>query len=98
MAKITLTDIASGYNSYSTYNANNTLIEDAIENTLSRDGTSPNQMGADLDMNSNRIVNLPNASNNTEPVTLGQAASIQSFTGVVATAGSIGSVHTALPQ
>ena len=92
MAKITLTDIGSGYGSTTVINANNALIETAMENTLSRDGTSPNQMQAGLDMNSNRITNLPNASNNTEPVTLGQASSIQSFTGVVATAGAVGEV------
>ena len=58
MAKITLTDIASGYLSLATYNANNVLLEAAIENTLSRDGTSPNTMSADLDMNSNNISNV----------------------------------------
>ena len=58
MAKLTLTDITSGYQLASAYNANNTLIEEALENTLSRDGTLPNAMGADLDMNSFQIINL----------------------------------------
>lgn len=40
-------------------NANNALITTAVDNTLSRDGTSPNQMGANLDMNSFQIINLP---------------------------------------
>ena len=57
MAKLTLNDVSSGYQSVSGTNANNDLIEAAVENTLSRDGTSPNQMGADLDMNSNDILN-----------------------------------------
>jgi hypothetical protein len=35
-------------------------IEAAIENTLSRDGTTPNQMTADLDLNSNDILNVKN--------------------------------------
>jgi hypothetical protein len=39
-------------------NANLDAIEAALENTLSRDGTSPNQMSAPLDMNSNRVTNL----------------------------------------
>lgn len=60
MAKLTLQDITSGYQSQSTYNENNQLVEDAVENTLSRDGTSPNQMEADLDMNSNDILNAQN--------------------------------------
>lgn len=33
-------------------------IEAAVENTLSRDGTGPNQMEADLDMNDNDILNV----------------------------------------
>lgn len=72
MAKLTLTDIASGYNSTTVINANNALIETALENTLSRDGTSPNTMGAELDMNSNNINNLPDATQAQQPVTLAQ--------------------------
>lgn len=80
MAKLSLTDIASGHQSFSTYNANNTLLEAALENTLSRDGTAPNTMLVNLDMNSYRITNLPTAVSNQEPVTLGQAASIAGVT------------------
>jgi hypothetical protein len=58
MAKLTLTDIAAGYALISTFNANNALIEAALENTLSRDGTTPNTMSAALDMNSQLINNL----------------------------------------
>lgn len=57
MSKLVLTDITSGYASTTATNANNTLIETALENTLSRDGTSPNQMLSDLDMNGHRILN-----------------------------------------
>ena len=52
MAKLSLTDIAAGFQSVTTTNANHTLIETAVENTLSRDGTAPNTMSANLDMNS----------------------------------------------
>jgi hypothetical protein len=38
-------------------NANFDAIETAFDNTLSRDGSSPNTMGSDLDMNSNDILN-----------------------------------------
>lgn len=57
MAKLTLNDILSGYATATAYNANNELIEAALENTLSRDGTAPNAMGADLDMNSYNVNN-----------------------------------------
>lgn len=58
MAKLTLTDITSGYASTTQLNANFAAIETALENTVSRDGTTPNTMSADLDMNGNTILNL----------------------------------------
>lgn len=39
-------------------NVNSTRIQSAFENTLSRDGSGPNQMEADLDMNDNDILNI----------------------------------------
>lgn len=82
MAKLTLTDITSGYQSTTVYNANNDAIETALDNTLSRDGTSPNTMGANLDMNSNKIVNLTDGVNNQDAVTVAQlnAASVVAST------------------
>lgn len=62
MAKITLTDLVNLQNettAVNAINANSAAIETAFENTLSRDGTVPNTMSADLDMNSNQIINLP---------------------------------------
>lgn len=70
MAKLTLNDVTSGYASTTAVNANNALVEVALENTLSRDGTGPNQMEADLDMNSNRILNLPAPTSSNEPARL----------------------------
>lgn len=75
MSKISLTNIANLQNESTVtaaFTANNASITTAIENTLSRDGTSPNSMSADLDMNSNSILNLPDATTDQEPVTLGQ--------------------------
>jgi hypothetical protein len=61
MAKITLNDLSNitgqETSAIAAINSNNTAIETAIENTLSRDGTSPNGMNADLDMNGNDIIN-----------------------------------------
>lgn len=74
MAKLTLSDLANLQNestAVSTINANSALIETALENTLSRDGSSPNTMGASLDMNSHSIINLPEPVLDTEPVRLG---------------------------
>jgi hypothetical protein len=74
MAKLSLTDISSGYLSIAPYNANNTLLEAALENTLSRDGTTPNTMGANLDMNSNYVTNLSDGANNQDACTVAQLA------------------------
>lgn len=74
MSKISLTDLANLQNentAVSAINANNATIETAFENTLSRDGTIPNYMTAELDMNSNRIINLPAAISDTEPLRKG---------------------------
>lgn len=57
MAKVTISRLGSGYRSSNALNNDFELIEDAFDNTLSRDGTGPNQMMAPLDMNSNRIIN-----------------------------------------
>lgn len=51
-------------------------IEAAIENTVSRDGTAPNTMSAPLDMNSQKLLNLPIASRVGEAVAFQQVASI----------------------
>ncbi len=88
MAKITLTDIASGFQAAAQTNANMALIEAAFENTLSRDGTTPNNMLASLDMNSQRVLNLPEPLNVNEPARLtdvqaaiaGGAANLITFT------------------
>lgn len=84
MAKLTLSSITNLQNETSavaTLDANNVLVEASVENTLSRDGTSPNEMGADLDMNSNRILNLPDALSAQEPLTLSQYEASVSGTG-----------------
>jgi hypothetical protein len=62
MAKLTLTDLtqlaSNETSAVSAINANNTLIEAALENTLSRDGTTPNTMSADIDLNGNDLLNV----------------------------------------
>jgi hypothetical protein len=70
MAKLTLTDILSGYQTTTAINANNTLIENALENTLSRNGTAPNTMEVNFDMNNHRIINLGTPLVNTDAARL----------------------------
>ena len=47
MAKLTLENVATGYNLLSTINDNNTAIIAAMELAVFRDGTSPNTLTAD---------------------------------------------------
>lgn len=71
--KVTLQNVSSFQNdtsAVSTVNNNMALITTAMDNTLSRDGTSPNMMGAALDMNSNQIFNLPAPSSVNSPARL----------------------------
>jgi hypothetical protein len=60
MAKLTLTNIASGYYTVEILNANFDAIEAAFENAVVRDGTSPNAMQADIDAGGHNIVNVGN--------------------------------------
>lgn len=72
MAKLILDDITDAPGFDVTVNSNSALIEAALENTLSRDGTGPNQMEAPLDMNSNRINNLADGIDQQDAVTIAQ--------------------------
>lgn len=80
MAKLTLTDITNlngdPTGAASAINANNALIEDALENTLSRDGTTPNAVSANLDLNSFRITNLTDGVDPQDAATVAQLTEI----------------------
>lgn len=54
----TVNTITSGYASITALNANFVALRDAFDNTLSRDGSTPNTMSADLDMNGNDVTNV----------------------------------------
>lgn len=49
-----------GTTSASAINSNDTSLNAAFDNTLSRDGSTPNEMNADFDMNNNDILNVKN--------------------------------------
>ena len=80
MSKIELPAV-TGNNNTSRINDNFQKIEDALnQEVLYREGYAgePNEMEANLDMNSNRILNLPDAVSLTEPVTLRQLVEVDS--------------------
>jgi len=57
MAKLTLPSVGAGVSSATVINSNFSLITAFLDTLLSRDGTTPNDMSADLDMDSNDILN-----------------------------------------
>lgn len=99
--KVTLANVGSlidATTAANTINSNSAAIVAAMDNTLSRDGTTPNQMGANLDMNSNHLLNLPAPVNNTEPLRLQDVALIAGG-GIISSnplpvAGTVGQVLT----
>jgi hypothetical protein len=55
--KPTISTISSGYASNTQLNNNFSALRTGFDNTLSLDGSTPNAMNADFDMNSNDILN-----------------------------------------
>lgn len=100
MSKITLTNIGSlttnPTSAQSEINSNFGTIQAAFDNTLSRDGTSPDTMSSNLDMNSNQILNLPAPATANSPLRL---QDLNTFTGggtvtSIPVGGSTGDVLT----
>lgn len=88
MSKITLQTVSNFQNDESAvaaFNANMAAIQTALDLLLSRDGTSPNTMLANLDMNSKRILNLPTPETDNEPVIQAQLSALV----LAATSGDI---------
>lgn len=96
MAKLTLNDVTNLRDfttAETTINNNWAAIETAVEKTLSRDGTSPNQMTASLDMNSNQVINLPFPTSSNSPVRLRDVISLGTDVGIgVPDGGNTGDV------
>ena len=60
-----ITTIASGYYSRQALNSNFENLQTGFDNTLSLDGSTPNAMGADFDVNGNNILNAGQISTDT---------------------------------
>lgn len=62
----TPTDVTSGYN-LSKINENFDDVSTALDDALSRSGTTGNEMNADIDMNGNSIINVSSINVNSLP-------------------------------
>lgn len=65
-----VTSFTNDSSAVSIVNGNNQAIESAFQDVLARSGGSPNTMQANLDMNSNQIINLPAPSTLNSPLRL----------------------------
>jgi len=96
MPKLTLSTIGSRYGSIDALNANFDAIEDALDNTLSRDGSIPNTMEATLDLNGNPLINVSSI-NGADATTLSEdlatvAANASNINEIVGSLSSIATV------
>lgn len=76
--KPTIQTISTGYYSRQALNNNFEELRDAFDNTLSLDGSTPNAMQADLDMNGNDIINASSLTINGQDVVATTAAALAS--------------------
>lgn len=94
MAKLTTTDLTSltsESSAVSRINANFAAVEEALENTISRDGDTPNEMESDLDLNSNDLLNVGTV--NTESLVLdGVSLTRDDFGDIIAVSVSEGNL------
>lgn len=95
MSKVTVNPIGTLIDSttaQTAINANFQTVATAFDNTLSLDGTTPNTMQANLNMNSKQIVNLPAPATPQSPLRLQDATSITNTGTIVLlpTGGTIG--------
>lgn len=73
MTKITLSPVGSLIDTTTagnTINNNFNTVKTAFDNTLSRDGTQPNQMENNFDMNNFQVLNLPTPATSQSPLRL----------------------------
>lgn len=74
--KLSLDTLRNDSTAVGIINQNFEKLEALLENMLSRDGQSPNTMNDLLDMNQNRLVNLPLPLSPQEPVRLGDVTEV----------------------
>lgn len=99
MPRFTPTDIVSQYSAISALNANFDAVATLLELCLLRDGTSPNQMLAALNMNNFKIQNVADGVDASDAVNKGQMDEVvdaaEAFADAAATSASSASTQAA---
>lgn len=94
--KPTVTTLTAGYASNTQLNANFVALRDAFDNTLSLDGSTPNSLTSDLDVNSNDLLNVSSIAAQT--LTLGGSSfDLSSLSGLGSTAAAFLSPSSSVP-
>lgn len=96
--RFTPTDIVSQYNALTPLNANFDSIATLLDLCVFRDGTSPNSMLANLDMNSFKVQNLANGTANTDAVNKGQLDALETAVAADAAAASASATAAATSE
>jgi hypothetical protein len=95
LPRVSLATLTSGRTDVATLNANFAAIQAALDLLLSRTGEAPNSMEANLDMNSNHILNLPAPAGSNEPARLRDVQDASIVTQLPSQTGNNGKVlHT----
>jgi len=94
--KPTVSTITSGYASNTQLNANFEALRDSFDNTLSLDGSTPNSMGADLNLNSNDILNADGIQANSLTIA-GSSFNISALTGLASVSGAFIAPRSSAP-
>jgi len=99
MTRYVQQDVGLGYATPADINIELTKLETAINDTLSRVGDSPNTMNAELDMNSNKIINLASPTASADAARFVDVTAAVSVVNIVAPAltGNAGKVLTVDP-
>lgn len=91
MSKVTVNPLTSLQNentALTLINLNESTLAAAFDNTISRNGLTPNQMLSNLDMNSNHILNLPEPSADSDPIRKIDLTNVSTITNLIHTASS----------
>ena len=91
--KINISDLGGAYGSTTSINSMKDTLQDEFDNCLSLDGTSPNSMGADFDLNSNDILN--GGTGNFTDIVVGGTSVVAQVTAAAASAAAASASETA---
>jgi len=95
-SKLNLSDVTTSLASQGLLNANFSLIESELDDTISRSGKTPNSMSVDFDMNTHRITNLSDGIDPQDAASLSQVTQVVLASGATLLASETAAAQSAL--